>query len=138
MRTQRILTLCTVLLACGLVTASPPENPAFGRFVGLAGDWVAAEDREMTTVYFLDGSDLVLTHYCMSKNQPRMRAKATSSPKVAFTFDGGTNLNPKRDRHMHQATFEFLSQDELMSTWIEFAEGKAAMTITMHLVRKTS
>ena len=169
MRRQRILTLGTVLLACGLVTASPPENPAFGRFVALAGDWVAAEDGEMTkkgdlvaryhvtgagsavvedifpgtphamtTVYFLDGSDLVLTHYCMSKNQPRMRAKATSSPKVAFTFDGGTNLNPKRDRHMHQATFEFLSQDELISTWIEFAEGKAAMTITMHLVRKTS
>ena len=101
MRRQRILTLGTVLLACGLVTASPPENPAFGRFVGLAGDWVAAEDGEMvkkgdlvaryhvtgagsavvedifpgtphamTTVYFLDGSDLVLTHYCMSKNEP--------------------------------------------------------------------
>ena len=33
-------------------------------------------EHEMVTVYHADGSDLVLTHYCMEGNQPRMRAKA--------------------------------------------------------------
>jgi hypothetical protein len=169
MRKPPLLTLCAALLASGLATASPPENQAFERFKGLEGDWVAAEDGDMTkkgdlvatyrltgagsavveeifsgsphamtTVYFLDGADLVLTHYCMSGNQPHMRAKATSSPKVVFAFDGGTNINPKRDRFMHNATFEFVSKDELTSTWAEYADGKQAMTVTMHLVRKSS
>jgi len=92
----------------------------------------------MTTVYHMDGSDLVLTHYCMSGNQPRMRAKATSGPKVAFAFDGGTNIDPKKTQHMHEATFEFLGENEIRSTWVEFAEGKPGMTVNMHLVRKTS
>ena len=30
---------------------------------------------EMVTVYHADGPDLVLTHYCMEGNQPRMRAR---------------------------------------------------------------
>src|SRR5262245_12673350 len=92
----------------------------------------------MTTVYFLDGPDLVLTHYCMSGNQPRMRAKATASPKVDFAFDGGTNINPKRDRFMHNATFEFIGDGELKSTWVEHADGKPSMTVTMHVIRKSS
>ena len=29
---------------------------------------------EMVTVYYSDGPDLVLTHYCMEGNLPRMRA----------------------------------------------------------------
>ena len=36
----------------------------------------------MTTVYHLDGRDLVLTHYCMGGNQPRMRAKTTEGATV--------------------------------------------------------
>jgi hypothetical protein len=92
----------------------------------------------MTTVFHMDGPDLVLTHYCMTGNQPRMRAKATSAPRIAFAFDGGTNVDAKHDRHMHQATFEFVGKDEIRSTWDEYADGKPAMTVTMHLVRKAS
>ena len=92
----------------------------------------------MTTVYYLDGPDLVLTHYCMEGNQPRMRAKATSSPRVQFVYDGGTNIDPKHSRHMHQATFEFLGKDEIKSDWSEFAEGKPVMNAVMHLTRKSS
>ena len=32
------------------------------------------QPHEMISVYHLDGSDLVMTHYCMLGNQPRMRA----------------------------------------------------------------
>src|SRR5262245_32281969 len=32
-------------------------------------------DKEMVTMYHLDGEDLVLTHYCMLGNQPRLRAE---------------------------------------------------------------
>ena len=93
-------------------------------------------EHAMTTVYHLDGSDLVLTHYCMSGNQPRMRAKSAAGPKVAFAFDGGTNVDPKKDEHMHEATFEFVSADEIRSTWVGYNQGKPEHTVNMHLVRK--
>lgn len=92
----------------------------------------------MTTVYHLDGKDIVLTHYCMTGNQPRMRAKATKGPKVAFAYDGGTNIDAKKDQHMHEATFEFVSENEIKTTWVEHEGGKPIMTVNMHLVRKAS
>jgi len=90
----------------------------------------------MTTVYHQDGRDLILTHYCMGGNQPRMRAKPTEGATVSFAFDGGTNLDPARDEHMHAATFTFLSADEIRSEWIEHAGGKPRNTVTMHLARQ--
>jgi hypothetical protein len=93
---------------------------------------------EMTTLYHMDGPDLVLTHYCMSGNQPRMRAKSPSGARVVFAFDGGTNLDAERDRHMHEATFEFVGADELRTTWVEFEGGKPGTTVAMHLIRKSS
>jgi hypothetical protein len=90
----------------------------------------------MTTIYHKDGTDLVLTHYCLHGNQPRMRAKETSTPRVSFAFDGGANIDPGRDRHMHSATFDFVGAGEVRSTWTEYEQGKPAMTVAMHIVRK--
>jgi len=67
-----------------------------------------------------------------------MRAKAQSGTRVAFAFDGGTNIDPKKDQHMHEATFEFVDANEIRTTWIEFEQGKPAMTVNLHLVRKSS
>ena len=92
---------------------------------------------EMVTVYHLDGPDLVLTHYCMEGNQPRMRARKTSGARLEFAFEGGTNIDPKRDRHMNSAWVELLGADEIRSEWTELAEGKPVLVAKSHLVRKT-
>jgi hypothetical protein len=91
---------------------------------------------EMVTVYHADGSDLVLTHFCMEGNQPRMRAKAPSGDHVEFNYDGGTNIDPRRDRHMHAATFEFLGPDAVRSRWTELSAGKTDFVADMNIVRK--
>jgi hypothetical protein len=91
---------------------------------------------EMVTVYHADGPDLVLTHYCMEGNQPRMRARAPKGSRLEFAYDGGTNIDPARDRHMHSASFEFLGKDEIRSQWTELAEGKPVFVATSHLLRK--
>jgi len=93
---------------------------------------------EMTTVYHLDGQDLLLTHYCMMGNQPQMRAKPTASSRVAFDFDGGKNIDPKRDPHMHGASFEFVSANEVRTEWTHYNDGKPAGTASFHLVRRSS
>lgn len=91
--------------------------------------------REMVTVYHTDGRDLVLTHYCMEGNQPRMRAKNPKGSRFDFAYDGGTNIDPKRDRHMHSAWVSLLAADEIRSEWTELAEGKTVLVAKMHLVR---
>jgi hypothetical protein len=94
-------------------------------------------EHEMVTVYHADGPDLVLTHYCTEGNQPRMRARGAQGPRFDFAYDGGTNIDPKRDRHMHSATFDLASADEIRSEWSELAEGKPVLVARMHLLRKT-
>jgi hypothetical protein len=93
-------------------------------------------EHEMVTVYHADGPDLVLTHFCMEGNQPRMRAKSPTASRVEFAYDGGSNIDPARDRHMHSAVFEFPGPDALRSHWTEMAGGKVAFVADMDLVRK--
>ena len=90
----------------------------------------------MVTVYYTDGPDVVLTHFCMEGNQPRMRARAAQGPRFEFTYDGGTNIDPKRDRHMNSAVIDVVSADEIRSEWSELAEGKLIFLAKTHLVRK--
>lgn len=91
---------------------------------------------EMVTVYHADGPDLVLTHFCMEGNQPRMRAKAPHGARFEFAFDGGTNIDAKKDRHMNSATMEIVGVDEIRSVWTELAGGQPVFVAKNHLVRK--
>ena len=60
---------------------------------------------EMVSVYHLDKGDLVMTHYCVLGNQPRMKADPKSpANQIKWVFAGGTNLDPAKDTHMHGAT----------------------------------
>jgi hypothetical protein len=95
-------------------------------------------EHEMVTVYTADGADLVLTHVCMEGNQPRMRAKAPAGARVAFAFEGGGGIDPRRDRHMHSAWFEFVGADEIRNEWTEHAAGKPVLVVGSHLLRKTN
>jgi hypothetical protein len=170
-----MIPLAILVLAAGSVLADPATpsagpasaSEAFERFKGLAGEWVAAEDgemskkgdlvarfavtaagsavvetvfpgsaHEMVTVYHADGSDLVLTHFCMEGNQPRMRAKAPRGSRFEFAFDGGANIDPKRDRHMNSATVELVGADEIRTVWTEIAEGQPVFVAKSRLLRK--
>lgn len=91
---------------------------------------------EMVTVYHADGSDLVLTHYCMEGNQPRMRARNPRGSRIDFAYDGGTNIDPKKDRHMNSASIELVGADEIRSVWTEIEAGKPVFVAKSHLVRK--
>lgn len=58
---------------------------------------------EMVSVYHLDRGRLLMTHYCVLGNQPRMKlnTRKSTARELVFDFDGGTNLDPRRDHHMH-------------------------------------
>ena len=93
--------------------------------------------KEMVTMYNLDGADLVLTHYCMLGNQPRMKAEpAKDVNKIVFEFTGGGNLKSNDDRHMHRATLTIDGKDHYQAHWVACQDGKACHEAKFDLVRK--
>src|SRR5262245_4631625 len=63
------------------------------------------QPQEMISMYTAEGPYVVMTHYCMLGNQPRLKAEADSAAnELNFQFAGGANLDPKKDKHMHAAT----------------------------------
>jgi len=94
---------------------------------------------EMVTVYHGEAEDVVLTHYCLNGNQPRMRARgAGNGARVDFAFDGGANIDPATSKHMHSASFRFLGPDEIESEWTELERGQTVFTVKTRLQRKSS
>jgi len=94
-------------------------------------------DHEMINMYYVDGDDLVLTHYCAGGNQPQMRLDRDQSTaeKLVFDFAGGSNLDPAVDGHIHAAKITIADGDHLESEWISHNEGKQAGKMTFHLAR---
>lgn len=97
------------------------------------------QPHEMVSIYTIEGPDLLMTHYCMLGNQPKMKASTKSlKNKLKFEFDGGNNLDPKKDKHMHSAVLTFVDEDHLEVEGIGWEDGKPAQEMCqgMKLVRK--
>ena len=97
------------------------------------------QPHEMVSVYTRDGDDLMMTHYCALGNQPRMKADPKSPPnQLHFQFAGGTNLDPAKDRHMHEGTITFVDDDHVEWSGVCWEGGKPAKgpACNMKLVRK--
>jgi hypothetical protein len=97
------------------------------------------QPHEMVSVYTVDGPDLAMTHYCMLGNQPRMKADAKSpANQLVFQFAGGSNLDPKKDKHMHAATLTIVDADHLEIEGVGWDNGAPSkeMCHGLKLVRK--
>ena len=148
---------------------SPPTNVALEKMKKLAGTWLIAgadgkatdqiasiikvtaggsavhetlfpgQPQEMISVYTVDGPDLILTHFCVLGNQPRLKADPNSpTNQIVFQFAGGSNLDPKKDKHMHDATLTIVDDDHLEVKGTGWENGAPAkdMCCGLKLVRK--
>jgi hypothetical protein len=148
---------------------TPPSNAAFEKLKKLAGTWLLADKdgkptdqvasiikvtaggsavhetlfpgqpHEMISVYTVDGGDLIMTHYCVLGNQPRMKADPKSpANQIVWRFTGGANLDPKKDKHMHEAPLTILDDDRLEVNGVGWENGAPAkeMCCGFKLVRK--
>jgi hypothetical protein len=98
---------------------------------------MAGTEHEMVTMYYQDGDDLVLTHYCMLGNQPRMKAERDGTAgKLTFKFAGAGNLKSEKDPHMHDMTLEVVADDHIKANWTLYKDGKPAGTTTLDMTRK--
>jgi len=82
-------------------------------------------EHEMVSVYFVDGKNLMLTHYCAAKNQPTMKFLPGKDTKtLRFDFVSGTSMGPK-DAHIHNVKYTFFDEDHFVSEWGMHVNGKA-------------
>jgi hypothetical protein len=93
---------------------------------------------EMVTVYYDDDGKLTMTHYCALRNQPRMAIKSAGEKELVFDFIGGSNIDPKKDAHMHALTIIFEDNNHIAEKWTLFEEGseKGATTFTLTRVKE--
>ena len=89
----------------------------------------AGTDHEMVTMYYLEGTDLTLVHYCAMGNRPHMRLDKKSSTRddLRFAWDGtATDIDPKKDTHIHEGRIHFLDGDNVECEWAMWVDGKEA------------
>ena len=151
--------------AAATETGDPDGKAAFARLKQLAGEWegtVMTPDgpavrvkweptaggqvmretlfpgtsHEMVTMYHLDGSQLVLTHYCAAGNQPRMKLVAFNPDEAQFDYTGGSNLDAAKDAHMHAGRLMFKGDDRIETDWTEYVMGKPGVNRKFFLSRK--
>jgi hypothetical protein len=161
-----VLTAVVLAFAIGPARAGGSGTVAFEQLKSLAGHWETEKSNtekatldleltaggtavierfhmteqgkpvEMITLYYLDGEQLKLTHYCMAGNQPTMRGTyAPDTKTLTFEFEGATNLKSPNDGHMHHAVYTFIDNDHFKTTWTFRKDQKDAFTEDVTYVR---
>src|SRR4051812_22362038 len=152
---MRILTIALLCFLGGQAADIKPTmdaTAAWSRLKTLAGEWEGDKSRlsyeliaggtalverdhtenmpEMLTVHYMDGQRLLLTHYCMAGNQPRMEARSynPATGEVQFQFLDATNLASPEAGHMRSAVLRLFDEKHLSSEWRFYENGKVKMT----------
>lgn len=137
----------------------------FERFKSLAGQWQGKSSRgwtdrstvktiaagsavmwesfdahpgeEMVTLLHRDGERLLLTHYCVAKNQPRLRlTRVSEGGTVAeFTFLDATGMPDRNRGHMDSVVLRFQDDDRFTSRWTWYEDGESRWMEEIHCTR---
>jgi hypothetical protein len=153
MRSLRIASVVALLLVALSSWAESDAQKALDHFKAMEGTWVGKGahgetsevtyraiaggtsvmadikmgDEAMTSLYYVDGNRLLMTHFCPSNNQPRMQAVISPDGKtVTFDFLDATNLASPQAGHMHKAVYSFTDADHYAEDWTWKHEGKDA------------
>jgi hypothetical protein len=111
------------------------ESPEMGtmniEFRLIAGDSVIEErfaagtPMEMLSVYHDVNGKLTMTHYCMLRNQPRMKLVKQTADSLTFDLAPTPGLNTAKDMHMHGATYTFIDASHFKLEGVSWKDGKA-------------
>lgn len=91
---------------------------------------------DMMSMYYVNGDDLLMTHFCPSNNQPRMKAVISSDLNtVSFDFMDATNMSGPNAGHMHRAVFLFSDADHYTEEWT-WKQAEKSSTMHFEMQRK--
>lgn len=111
------------------------DSPTMGRmnteFRLIAGDSVIEErfakntPMEMLSTYHDVNGQLTMTHYCMLRNQPRMKLVKITANSLTFDLAPTPGLNAAKDKHMHGATYTFLDANRYQLEGVAWENGQS-------------
>jgi hypothetical protein len=94
--------------------------------------------QEMLSVYFDNNEQLTMTHYCVLRNQPRMKLQKADGQNLNFVFAGGTNIDLKKDAYMGSLTITFVDKNHIVERWTLFKKGIEQEKTVFDLTRVNS
>jgi len=80
-------------------------------------------DHEMLNVYTQDDKGVLLTHYCLMGNQPRMRLTSAKDGVLKFEYVDAGNLRSRDEAHMDSLTIT-VNGDQMKQDWSMYQDGK--------------
>ena len=143
-----------------------PQDPRLEFLKGLQGNWVgqfgqdemgeqvfefrvtagghAIEEREMIgtpmemlTVYYLDGNDVVGTHFCMLGNRPRVKATTLKNNTLTFACNGTPgNAKSHDEEHVHGWSMRLDDDGQLHYSAELVRDGQVTEAPTVVLTRR--
>jgi hypothetical protein len=150
------------LIVARLEAQSPSIHPAFERLKSIEGKWTGTVEGphgpesvsleyevisagkalmekltfkntpSMVSIYHPDGRQLMMTHYCISANQPRVRTRQTEWPLDARDFEffylDATNVLSSDQMHIDRLEIHIQDENHLVQKW---HDGKNAIIVTV-------
>jgi hypothetical protein len=140
----RVIAVAVLIWITTLSWGQSPAQKTLDTFKSMAGTWVGKTakgepveityqvmaggtsvmadqhmaDEAMTSMFYVNGDRLLMTHFCPSNNQPRMQATISPDNKtVSFDFLDATNLASPQTGHMHKAVYIFVDPDHYSEEW---------------------
>lgn len=95
----------------------------------------AGTEHEMVSVYNDEKGSLVMTHYCMLKNQPKLKLVNATDNKIEMEFTEGNGV-AITDPHMHALKITFDGPDKMTQEWFGYENGKRTETATTLQLKK--
>ncbi len=92
----------------------------------------------MLTLIHMDGERLMLSHYCVAKNQPRLIARSFEDEgrTVGLEFLDGTNMASRDVGHMDGLVWKFIDDTAFTSTWSWYQAGNVSFMEEIEYVRE--
>lgn len=114
--------------------AAPAETIAVEFLVTAGGHALeqklfAGSDHEVVATYRLEGTDLALGHDGTTGTRPHLKLDRKSSTRDDLRFawdDRATDVDPKKDAHLHEGRIHFLDGDDVECEWALWVDGKEA------------
>jgi len=86
------------------------------------------------TMMYLDGANLILTHFCDAGNRPRMSGRISPDGKVV-DFDFLDVAGPTSHGHMQSARFTFVDSTHHIEEWTWATPSGKTMSVPLDLHR---
>lgn len=144
MKSLRLAVFTCMFLTAVAAFAAPDAQTSFDNLKALAGSWsgkgsegqpievsyrtmsggsalmseIHGHGEDMITMFHMDGTRLLMTHYCGAGNQPRMTGTLSPDGKtVTFDFLDATNLSPTQPGHMERVVVTMIDANHHTEDW---------------------